>query len=101
MTSAREGDVAEAGVEQVRVNAGIGMDEHALGDEALGTVAGDGITMIEVAMLAGVELYLPVVVQAGGEAATGMDHLYDGKAKTASGHSLPEWRTRQHTRPED
>jgi hypothetical protein len=38
VAGAGDGDVAEAGVEQVRVDAGIGMDEDAFGSEALGAV---------------------------------------------------------------
>ena len=72
MAGAGDGDVAEAGVEQVRVDAGIGVNEDAFGGEALGAVAGDGVAVVEMTMLAGVELDLPVVVEAGGEAAIGM-----------------------------
>jgi len=79
VASAREGDVAKAGVEQVRVNTGISMNENALGGETLGAMAGNGISVVEVAVLAGVELNLPVIVQAGRKAAIGMDRLYDGK----------------------
>ena len=53
MAGAGDGDVAEAGVEQVRVDAGIGVHEDALGGEALGTVAGDGVAVVEMAVLAG------------------------------------------------
>ena len=79
VAGAGDGDVAEAGVEQVRVNAGIGVDENALGGETLGAVAGDGIAVVEVAMLAGVEFDLAVVVEAGGNAAIGRDGLDHGE----------------------
>ena len=36
VAGAGDGDVSEAGVEQVRVNTGIGIDQDALGGEALG-----------------------------------------------------------------
>ena len=79
MAGAGDGDVAKAGVEQVRVNVGIGVDEDALGGEALGAVAGYSIAMIEMAVLSRIELYLAVIVQARREAAIGMDRLDDGK----------------------
>ena len=43
MAGAGDGDVAEAGVEQVRMDAGVGIDEDTLGCESLGAVAGNGI----------------------------------------------------------
>ena len=67
MAGAGDGDVGEARVEQVRVDAGIGMNENAFGSEALGAVASDGIAVVEMTMLAGVELDLMIVVQAGGD----------------------------------
>ena len=65
MAGAGDGDVPEAGVEQIRVDAGIGVNEDALGREALGAVTGDGVAVVEMTMLAGVELDLAVVVEAG------------------------------------
>jgi hypothetical protein len=38
VAGAGDGDVAEAGVEQIRVVAGIGVDENAFGGQALGAV---------------------------------------------------------------
>ena len=73
VAGAGDGDVAEAGVEQVRVDAGIGVNEDAFGGEALGAVTGDGIAVVEMTMLARVELDLAVVVETGGEASIGMD----------------------------
>ena len=64
MAGAGDGDVAEAGVEQVRVDAGIGMDEDALGGEALGAVTSDSVAVVEMTMLGGVEFELAVVVEA-------------------------------------
>src|ERR1700677_2102776 len=51
------------------------MNEDALGGKTLGAVAGDGIAVVEVTMLAGVELNLAAVFQSGGKAAIGMDRL--------------------------
>ena len=60
---ARDGDVAEAGVEQVRVDAGIGVNQDALSGEGLGAVTGDGVAVVEMTMLVGVEFDLAVVVE--------------------------------------
>ena len=76
---AGDGDISEAGVEQVRVNACIGVHQDALGGEALGAMAGDGVAMIEMAMLTGIEFDLPVVVETGGDLAIRCDGLDDGK----------------------
>jgi hypothetical protein len=65
MAGAGDGDVAEAGVEQVRMDAGIRVHEDALGGEALGTVAGDGVSVVKVAMFVGVELDLAITVETG------------------------------------
>ena len=78
VAGARDGDVAEAGVEQVRVDAGIGVDEDAFGGESLGAVTGDGVAVVEMTMLAGVELDLAIVGEVGGETAIGMDGLDGG-----------------------
>ena len=56
VASAGDGDVGEAFVKQVGMDAGIGVNEDALGGESLGAVAGDGIAVVEMTMLAGVEL---------------------------------------------
>ena len=72
---AGDGDVSEAGVEQVGVDAGIGVDQNALGGEALGAVTGDGVAVVEMTMLVGVEFDLAVVVEADGQATIGVDCL--------------------------
>ena len=59
------------------MDAGIGMNEDALGGKALGAVAGDGVAVVEMTMLAGVELDLAAVVQTGGKATIGTDR-FDG-----------------------
>src|SRR5580698_9444999 len=52
---ARDGNVGEAGVEQVWVGAGIPVNEHVFGGKALGAVTGDGVAVVEMTMLGGVE----------------------------------------------
>ena len=79
VAGARDGNVGKARVEQVRVNAGVGVNEDALGGKALRAVAGDGIAVVEMRMLAGVEFDLAVIAQACGDAAIGMDRFDDGK----------------------
>ena len=59
------------------MDAGIGMNEDAFGGKALGTVAGDGIAVVEMTMLADLELDLAAVVQTGREATVGKDR-FDG-----------------------
>ena len=59
------------------MDAGIGMDEDALGGEALGAVTGDGVAVVEMTMLAGVEFDLAVVVEACRDPTIGMDRLDD------------------------
>jgi hypothetical protein len=59
-------DVAEAGVEEVRVNAGVGIYQDALCGEALRAVAGDCISVVKVPMLLGVEFNPAVIVKADG-----------------------------------
>jgi hypothetical protein len=70
---------ARDGVEQVRMDAGVRVNEDALRSEALRAVTGDGVAVVEMTMLASVELDLAVVVEASGKAAVGMDGLDDGK----------------------
>src|ERR1700683_225279 len=75
VAGAGDGDVGEARVEQVRVDAGIPVNEDTFGGEALGAMTGDGVAVGEMAMLAGGELDLSVVVEAGGHAAIGRNRL--------------------------
>ena len=65
VASAGDGDVAEAGVEQVRVDTGVGVDEDTLGGEPLRTVAGDGVAVVKMAVVMGVEFDVTVVVETG------------------------------------
>ena len=53
------------------MGAGIGVNEDAVGGESLGTVAGDGVAVVEMTMLGGVECDLAVVVEAHSDAAIG------------------------------
>ena len=72
---AGDGDVGEAGVEQVWVDTGIGVNEDAFCGEPLGAVTGDGVAVVEMTVLVGAELDLAVVVEAGGEATIELDRL--------------------------
>ncbi len=73
MASAGDGDVGEAGVEQVWVNFVIGVDENAFGGKALGAVTRDGVAVVEMTMLAGVEFDPAVVVEACRESTIGTE----------------------------
>ena len=75
VAGAGDGDVGEAGVEQVWVDTGIGVNENAFGGKALGAVTGNGVAVVEMTMLVGVEFDLAVVVEADGEATIGVDRL--------------------------
>jgi len=50
VAGARDGDIAESRVEQVRMNADFSVDENPLGGEPLGAVAGDGVAVVKMAM---------------------------------------------------
>jgi hypothetical protein len=65
VAGAGDGDIAKAGVEQVRVDAGVGVHKDTFSGETLRTVAGHGVTVVEVAMVLGVEFDLAVAVEAG------------------------------------
>ncbi len=69
VAGAGDGNVAKSGTEQVWVDARVGMNQHALGSEALGAMAGNGVAMIEVTMFGGIEFDLAVVVEPGGDSA--------------------------------
>ena len=78
MAGAGDGDVAEAGVEQVRVDTGIGVNKDAVGSEALGTVARNGVAVVEMTMLVAVEFDLAAVVEADAQTTIGLDLLERG-----------------------
>ncbi len=65
MTGAGDRDVAETRIHEVRVNAGIGVDKDALGGESLGTMAGHGVAVVEVAMLCRIEFNRAPGIEAG------------------------------------
>jgi hypothetical protein len=86
------------------VDTGIGVNENAFRSEALGAVTGDGVAMIEMTLLARLELALAVVVETCNEPTVGIDRLderevavsdaelFDGRGEldeSASGMSLP------------
>jgi hypothetical protein len=75
VAGAGDGDLGEARVEQVRVDARIGTNENAFGSEALGAVARDGIAVVEMTMLVGVEFDPAVAVEADGQASIRVDCL--------------------------
>jgi hypothetical protein len=55
-TGAGDGDVGEAGVEQIRVDIRIRMHEDTVRSETLSAMAGDGVAVVEVTMVGRVEL---------------------------------------------
>ncbi len=63
------------------MDAGIGVHEDALGGEALGAVAGDGVAVIEMAVFSGVEFDFAVVVEAGGNATVRRDGFNGGQGR--------------------
>jgi putative ABC transport system ATP-binding protein len=67
------------------MNAGIGMNQDSFGGETLGTVAGYGVAVVEVAVLASIEFDVPVVIQSCPDSAVwfyGFDH---GKVAVGAG----------------
>jgi len=58
MAGAGDRDVSEARVKQVGVDAGVGVNENAFRGETLGAVTGDGVPMVEMAVLTRLELDL-------------------------------------------
>ena len=64
MARPRHGDVPRTGVQKVWVHTRVGIDQNAFGGETLRAVTGNRITVIEMAMLSGTELNLPVIVEA-------------------------------------
>jgi len=61
------------------VNAGVGINQNAFRCEPLGAVAGHGVPEIEMAMLFGIEVYFPAIVEAGRDAAVRRYRLSGGK----------------------
>ena len=63
MAGAGNRDISEAGIEEVRVNARVGIYQDALRSEALRAMAGDCVAMVKVTVLLGVEFYPAVIVK--------------------------------------
>jgi len=72
-------DVSEAGVEEVRMNAGVGIYQDALCGKALRAVTGDCISVVKMAMLFCVEFDPAIVVKTSGNYSPRCDGLDDGK----------------------
>ena len=79
VTGAGDGNVGKSRVEQVWVNAGVSVNEDALGSKPLRAVAGDCIAVVEMWMLAGVKFNLAIVAKASDHEAIRMDRFDDGK----------------------
>jgi len=69
VAGAGDGDIGEARVKQVWVNAGVGVNEDAFGSEALGAVTCDSVAVVEMALVAVVQFDLAVIVEARCDAA--------------------------------
>ena len=65
MTGARDGDVAKAGVEQVWVDARVGVYQDPFGGKSLGAMAGNGVAEIEMAIFNGIEFNAAVDIEMG------------------------------------
>src|ERR1700733_4869258 len=70
------------------MNVGIGVDKDPLGGKPLGAVAGDGVAVIEVAMLRGVELDLPVVIEPCSNSSAGRNGFDNGKVTVGDGEQF-------------
>ncbi len=66
MAGAGNRDVSEAGIEKVRVDAGVGVYQDAVCSEALRAVTGDCISVVKVTVLFGVEFYPAIIVKTCG-----------------------------------
>jgi hypothetical protein len=58
-------DIFESGVEQVRVDAGVSIDQDALGRQPLRAVTGNGVAVIEVTMFNRIEVDFAAVIEKG------------------------------------
>ena len=68
MAGARYGYVTEARIQEIRMDAGVCVNEHALSGESLRAVTRDSVAVIEMSMLLGVEFDLAVVIEPHGDA---------------------------------
>lgn len=64
------------------MDAGVGVNEDALGSEALGAVAGNGVAVIEMPMLLAIELDLAAIVETGAVVALGWSTFRCPKASS-------------------
>ena len=78
VAGARERNVGEPGIEQVRVNASVRVNEDAFGCKSLRAVTCDGIAVVEMRMLAGIELNVAITAKACCDAAIAMNRFDDG-----------------------
>jgi len=85
---ARNGDVGKAGVEEFGERIGVHIDEDAVFGQTLGTVAGKGIAVIEVAHPSGVKIDSSSVIHFHGQAIV----IADG-FDTARDHGLCTFRS--------
>lgn len=79
IAGAGDGHVTETEAEQIVVDASVGVNQGALGSETLGTVAGYGVAVVEVAVLAGIEFDVPLVVQSCPDSTIWFDGFDHGK----------------------
>ena len=79
LTGARYGNVAEAGAEQVGMDAGVGVNKDTFAGESLGTMACDRIAVVKVAVLGCIEFNLPMVVEPSGDVAVSRNGFDDGE----------------------
>jgi hypothetical protein len=80
VAGARGGNLGKARVEQVRADAGLGVNYDALGGKALRAVASDGIAVAEVSMLPSIQFNPAIIAQASDHPAIGMDRFDDVQA---------------------
>jgi len=73
MTGSRNRDVPKPGVKKIRVYSGVGIDQDSFRGETLRAVAGKSVAVVEMAMLSGIEFNLPIIVEAGINAALWRD----------------------------
>jgi hypothetical protein len=82
------GYIAKPRVEQVRVDAGVGIDQDAFRGESLRAVAANGVSVVEMAMFFGIEFDLPAIVEAGRDAAIWDNGIDGGKVAVADAKRL-------------
>jgi len=92
VAGARDGNVAKPRIDEIRVNAGVSVHEHALGGKPLRTVTGDSIAMVKVAMLDWIEIDLAAGVEVGLDssiaASIGRNGIDDGEIAVGDAERL-------------